>query len=352
MLVQTLSGGALGRRRQQRRRPRDWGRANVRCAEALAWHAIAIAVGGALVFGLLFALLGPALLARLGGTGEVLTQATPRTSASCSPPARASGSTRSSAPSSVVRATCASRARAAWWRAPPGAPLGRPDPRLVGKQALGITGAALSVTAVASVASLASLVRLARGAGALRLRLAALRFEAATFREILRVGLGSAPAPILTVFTIVAVNGLVSGFGPAALAGYGIGSRLEFLLDPAGVRHRRRADRDGWAPTSAPGSFERAAAHRLDRRSASAAALTGTIGRRPRGLSPPCGSARSPSDPLIHQAGTAYLRTVGPCKRVPTPRALALLRLSGRTRDVPGPCSRRRCASRSPWADR
>jgi Na+-driven multidrug efflux pump len=179
-----------------------------------------------------------------------------------------------------------------------------------GAPALGITGAALSVTAVASVASLVSLVRLVRGAGALRLRLAALRFEAATFREILRVGLGSAPAPILTVFTIVAVNGLVSGFGPAALAGYGIGSRLEFLLIPLvfGIGAALTAM---VATNLGGGNFERALRIAWIG-SASAAALTGTIGGV-LAIWPGLWVGTFTSDPLVYESGTAYLRTVGPC---------------------------------------
>lgn len=39
-------------------------------------------------------------------------------------------------------------------------------------------------------------------------------------------------SPVLKVFTIIFITNLVSRFGPAALAGYGIGARLEFLLIP------------------------------------------------------------------------------------------------------------------------
>ena len=309
MLMQTLSGGALGGAVSSAV-ARAIGAGRNDRAEALVWHAIVIAIGGALVFALLYALLGPALLAGLGGKGAVLSQATAylaivfATGASLWLNAilgavfRGAGDMRFPAlvmlAGAFLQVPLSGALILGWWGAP----------------ALGITGAALSVAAVASVASLASLVRLARGAGALRLRLAALRFEAATFREIRRVGLGSAPAPILTVFTIVAVNGLVSGFGPAALAGYGIGSRLEFLLIPLvfgigaaltamvgtnlGAGNFGRALRIAWIG------------------SASAAALTGTIGGV-LAIWPGLWVGTFTSDPLIYEAGTAYLRTVGPC---------------------------------------
>jgi putative MATE family efflux protein len=309
MLVQTMSGGAMGGAVSSTV-ARAIGAGRNDRAEVLAWHAIAVAVGGALVFAGLYALLGPAVLARLGGEGAVLAQATRYLGIVFAAGAslwlnailgavfRGTGDMRFPAlvllGGACLQVPLSGALILGWWGAP----------------ALGLTGAALSVTAIASLATLASLVRLARGAGPLRLRFAALRFEAATFREILRVGLGSAPAPLLTVFTIVAVNGLVAGFGPAALAGYGIGSRLEFLLIPLvfGI---------GAALTAmvgtnlGAGNFDRALRIAWTG-SASAAAITGTIGGIV-AIFPGLWVGTFTTDPLIHEAGTAYLRTVGPC---------------------------------------
>lgn len=72
---QTLSGGALGGAVSSAV-ARAIGAGCKGRAEALVWHAIVIAVGGALLLALLYALLGPALLAGLGGQGAVLSQAT------------------------------------------------------------------------------------------------------------------------------------------------------------------------------------------------------------------------------------------------------------------------------------
>jgi Na+-driven multidrug efflux pump len=54
----------------------------------------------------------------------------------------------------------------------------------------------------------------------------------AYFKDILKVGAIASISSIQTVLTIVIVTRIVAGFGTAALAGYGIGSRLEFMLVP------------------------------------------------------------------------------------------------------------------------
>jgi Na+-driven multidrug efflux pump len=48
----------------------------------------------------------------------------------------------------------------------------------------------------------------------------------------MRVGAVAMLSPLLSVSTILVLTGLVARFGPEALAGYGIGVRLEFLLIP------------------------------------------------------------------------------------------------------------------------
>ncbi len=51
-------------------------------------------------------------------------------------------------------------------------------------------------------------------------------------RDILRVGAVACLSPLQTVLTILILTRLVAHFGTDALAGYGIGTRLEFLLVP------------------------------------------------------------------------------------------------------------------------
>src|SRR6202008_2289125 len=52
------------------------------------------------------------------------------------------------------------------------------------------------------------------------------------FRDILRVGLLASLSSVMTNVTIALTTGVVGAFGPAAIAGYGVGTRLEYLLIP------------------------------------------------------------------------------------------------------------------------
>ena len=57
-------------------------------------------------------------------------------------------------------------------------------------------------------------------------------FRWAAFRDILKVGLIACLVVILTNGTVLVVTGLIGRAGDAAIAGYGIGSRLEYMLVP------------------------------------------------------------------------------------------------------------------------
>ena len=52
------------------------------------------------------------------------------------------------------------------------------------------------------------------------------------FLDILKVGAISCLSPLQTVLTILIFTKILAGFGTVTLAGYGMGSRLEFLLVP------------------------------------------------------------------------------------------------------------------------
>ncbi len=58
------------------------------------------------------------------------------------------------------------------------------------------------------------------------------RFSSPLFMDILKVGAMSSLSSLQTVATIVVLTKLMVSFGPEVLAGYGIGTRLEFLLVP------------------------------------------------------------------------------------------------------------------------
>jgi putative MATE family efflux protein len=127
---------------------------------------------------------------------------------------------------------------------------------------LGLVGLVIA-GATGSVISLTLQVRaIRRGRLGFIPSIAGVRLQLRLFGEILRVGLlGSASTPA-AVLTAVLVTGLVGRFGTAALAGYGIGMRLEFMLAPlafaigtglttlvgvaAGAGDWRRANRAAW----------------------------------------------------------------------------------------------------------
>jgi len=96
----------------------------------------------------------------------------------------------------------------------------------------GIAGAAVAYVVNFAFAAVVMLAWLARPGSALRPRRADLRFAGALFADILRVGALSVVSSVQTVLTAVVVTGLVAGFGTAALAGYGVGVRLELLQIP------------------------------------------------------------------------------------------------------------------------
>jgi putative MATE family efflux protein len=64
------------------------------------------------------------------------------------------------------------------------------------------------------------------------LTLRGIRLQGDMFWDILRVGAVASLSSIQTVLTVLILTRLVSAFGTQALAGFGIGSRLEFLLIP------------------------------------------------------------------------------------------------------------------------
>src|SRR5438093_1384316 len=97
---------------------------------------------------------------------------------------------------------------------------------------LGVAGGAVAVIAFYVAGSVALVAYLRTGRSVVRLSFADVRFRWSLFRDILRVGAVAALITVQTNLTIAIATGFVGRFGPAAIAGYGIGSRLESLLVP------------------------------------------------------------------------------------------------------------------------
>ncbi len=138
---------------------------------------------------------------------------------------------------------------------------------LAGLSTFGMEGLAIRGLAVASlVATGLSLLLQARAVWRGRLgftpSLAGVRLQRRLFGEILKVGVMGSATSLTGNLTAILVTGLIGGFGTAALAGYGIGARLEYMVAPlafgigtglttlvgvaAGAGDWRRANRVAW----------------------------------------------------------------------------------------------------------
>jgi Na+-driven multidrug efflux pump len=97
---------------------------------------------------------------------------------------------------------------------------------------LGIAGAAIAYVIAFGIATLVMAAVVFRRSSTLRPQRNDLRLDARLFRDILRVGGVSVVSSVQTVLTALIVTGLVARYGAGALAGYGVGLRLELLQIP------------------------------------------------------------------------------------------------------------------------
>jgi len=97
---------------------------------------------------------------------------------------------------------------------------------------LAIVGGAVAVVAFYALGALALTLYLLSSRSLVRLSIRRIVFRWALFHEILRVGAVAALITVGTNVTIAVATGLIGQFGPAAIAGYGTGSRIEYLLVP------------------------------------------------------------------------------------------------------------------------
>ena len=129
-------------------------------------------------------------------------------------------------------------------------------------------------------------------------------------RDILKVGAFACISPLQTVLTILIVTRLVAHFGTVALAGYGIGTRLEFLLVPI-------AFAIGVASVPLVGMAIGAGKVARARRAAwmaavLAGALLGALGLV-MALVPDLWTARFTNDPAVIASAALYFHWAGPC---------------------------------------
>jgi len=306
MLLQTTSAGAMGGGVSSAV-ARALGAGNRDAARKLVAHALIIGLGGGLAFTLLLLGLGRGLYGLLGGSGAALEQALAysqvvfagavlvwiaNTLASL---LRGSGNTLAPAlafaGTALVQIPLSGALTLGWG----------PFPRL------GIAGAAIAYVIAFGLASLTMAILVWKSA--LRPHRAHLRLEGRMFREILRVGAISSISALQTVLTAVILTGFVARFGTAALAGYGVGVRLELLQVPIlfaiaqalvvmvgtniGAGQGERAKRIAWIGTAA------------------AALVCMAIGWSV-ALYPPLWIHIFSNDPAVIDIGSLYMRIVAP----------------------------------------
>lgn len=97
---------------------------------------------------------------------------------------------------------------------------------------LGMAGLALGMVLAYGAGALIAIIYILSGRAGLSLRKRTPLGGSGLFADILGVGLSASLNSTLTVLTVVVMVGIVGRHGEAALAGYGLGARLEFLMIP------------------------------------------------------------------------------------------------------------------------
>ena len=308
MLMQMMSGGAMGGGISSAI-ARALGAGRRDDADALARHALAIGLGFGVVFTLAVLVGGRWLYGAMGGRGPSLAAALTYshvifsaailiwTFNSLAAVIRGTGNM-------AVPAIVTSVGAAALIPLSPCLIFGLgPFPRL------GVAGGAVAVVAYYLLGSIALALYLRSPRSVVQLSVRGLRFRWSLFHDILKVGLVAALVTVTTNLTIAITTGYVGRFGPAAIAGYGTGARLEYLLVPLvfglggplvamvgtniGAGQRDRALRAAWIGA------------------AIATALAEAIGLAA-AAAPHAWLRLFDTDPAMLDAGARYLRAVGP----------------------------------------
>jgi putative MATE family efflux protein len=230
-LTQMMSAGAMGGGVSSAI-SRALGAGNEVRARTLALHALAIGVTVGIAMSLIFFSFRAPLFALLGGKGTVLTLAVQYAGAFFSGAlavwvfntlvsvVRGTGNMRLSSASVITVAAI---------QIVLGAILSL---GLLGAPRLGLVGIALGQVTAHALGAIALLWHLTSGGARLRLGFAGARPDPAMFFDILKVGAVACLSPIQSILVVVILARLAADYGTTALAGFGIGIRLELLLVP------------------------------------------------------------------------------------------------------------------------
>ncbi|MFL6692987.1 MAG: MATE family efflux transporter [Ramlibacter sp.] len=174
---------------------------------------------------------------------------------------------------------------------------------------LGVAGGAIALLLYYLVGTVWLGIYVARGRSVLKPSWRGFRVQRALLIDILRVGAAGAVSTVATNVAIAIATAFAGQYGDAAIAGYGTGSRIEYLLVPLvfgvggplvamvgtciGAGNRRRALEATWIGT------------------AMVFVVTEAIGLAAASF-PAAWIGLFSSDPAVIAAGSLYLRAVGP----------------------------------------
>src|ERR1700688_3134073 len=231
MLTQMMSAGAMGGGVSSAI-SRALGAGNRDRAASLALHAVMIGTCAGPFFTAMMLLFGRQFFALLGGRGHVLEEAQNYSVVLFS---GAIAIWLVNTLASVLRATGDMRLPsvtlivAALIQVVVGGTLGL---GLFGAPQFGMRGVAAGQLVAFSCGAIFLAWYLISGRSRLTLNFKTFAFQRGMFIDILKVGAISCLSPLQSVLTIMIFTKILAGFGTETLAGYGIGSRLEFLLTP------------------------------------------------------------------------------------------------------------------------
>ena len=231
MLTQMMSAGAMGGG-VSAAISRALGASDLPRAQTLLQHALLIGVGCGLIYSAIFLVWGPGLYQLLGGRAAVLQEAVAyaqvlfsgalwvwliNTLASV---LRGTGNMRT--PSIALMVTSALQIILGGVLCLGAGPV----------PAMGMVGVAWGHIIATAAGVAYFLWYLITGQGRLTIKLQAFEMQRYVFADILKVGAMACLSPVQSVLAILIFTGLLAQLGTEALAGYGIGQRLEFLLIP------------------------------------------------------------------------------------------------------------------------
>ena len=231
MLTQMMSAGAMGGG-VSAAISRALGASKVPRAQTLLQHALLIGIGAGLIYSAIFLIWGPGFYSVLGGKGAVLTEAVRYANVLFS---GALLVWLINTLASVVRGTGNMRVPSVTLVATAGLQivLGGVLSLGAGPMAgMGMVGVAWGHIIATAAGVLYLLWYLASGQGRLRLQLQGFQMQRSKFADLLKVGAIACLSPVQSVLAILIFTGMLAQLGTEALAGYGIGQRLEFLLIP------------------------------------------------------------------------------------------------------------------------